>query len=196
MGDTGEGRRDRELDTWSGRSSTDGPGVPVAATAEPSGPRASATGSEGAQDRSPEADGLGLSGASEELDSLFRLFFHSAGPVGQVLGRAWRPPTDVFETADEVVVKMEAAGVSKKELSVTFDQQCLLIRGRREERFPEKKVAVSQMEVAYGAFERKLPIRHPVDPENIDATYTDGFLIIRLPKTRRRRRGAIITVVV
>lgn len=160
------------------------PPAPGAAVAEPAAPDTSAT------------EPRRLAGPEEELNALFRDFFRSTGPVRQSPSAVWRPPTDVFETADEVVVKMDVAGVRKEDLEVTFSDQRLRIRGRREDRFPGKKVAVSQMEVEYGVFERNITIRQPVDVDRIEATYTDGFLVVRLPKRRPHRGRGPITVVV
>jgi len=91
---------------------------------------------------------------------------------------------------------MEVAGVRKEDLKVTLEDECLRIRGRRDERFTGKKVAVSQMEVEYGVFERNISIRQAVDAEGIEATYNDGFLIVRIPKRGRRRGGGSVTIIV
>lgn len=168
---------------WAEGEAANSPG-PGAAVAEP-------TSAEG-----PTEEAQRLAGAEEELNALFRDFFRPTGPMHQTPSSVWRPPTDVFETAEEVVVKMDVAGVRKEDLEVTFSDQRLRIRGRREERFPDKKVAVSQMEVEYGVFERNITIRHPVDVDRIEATYNDGFLVVRIPKRRRRRGGGPITVIV
>jgi HSP20 family protein len=129
-----------------------------------------------------------------ELEALFQEFFRSHGSVSKTAMGVWRPPTDVFETTDHVVVKMEVAGVRKEDLDVTFEEHCLRIRGRREERGTGKKVAVSQMEVEYGVFERNISILHPVDADRIEASYGDGFLLIRIPKLHLRR-GSVVAVV-
>jgi HSP20 family protein len=139
-------------------------------------------------------EGEGLAGVDKELEALFQEFFRSHGSVCKTATGVWRPPTDVFETADHVVVKMEVAGVRKEDLDVTFEEHCLRIRGRRDERFTGKKVAVSQMEVEYGVFERNISIPHPVDADRIEATYADGFLLIRIAK-RRPRRGSVVPLV-
>jgi len=136
-----------------------------------------------------------MSDVDGELDALFRDFFRATGPVSQASRAVWRPPTDVFETATEVVVKMEVAGVSKEDLQVTFEENSLKIRGRRDERFDGKKVAVSQMEVEYGVFERNVAVRQAVDSDSIEASYSDGFLIVRIPKRKRRRDTGPVTIV-
>ena len=197
MGDAEEKRAVARSDAEAGRPGLNESGEPITMTAEPIGSGVSVEAPAAEQEHPPEGADHQLAGDTEELDSLFRAFFQSTGAADPLLRGAWRPPTDVFETADEVVVKMEVAGVSKKDLRVTFDNRCLYIRGRREELISRKKVAVSQMEVEYGLFERKIPIRQPVDADHIDATYSDGFLIVRIPKVRRTRgRGGSITVII
>ena len=46
-------------------------------------------------------------------------------------GRAWRPPTDVYETDAEFAVLVELAGMRGVEISVTLEEQLLRIRGQR-----------------------------------------------------------------
>jgi len=143
------------------------------------------------------ADPEQLAGVQDEAEGFFQGFFRTPRSMNHAPRGGWHPPTDVFETADEVVVKMEIAGVRKKDLEVTFENQCLRVRGRREERFPKKKVAVTQMEVEFGVFERAVQIRQPVEVDGIDASYAEGFLVIRLPKLRARRQGGtIVTIIV
>jgi HSP20 family protein len=139
----------------------------------------------------PEEEGP--RGVDKELEALFQELC-SRGSVCKTVIGVWHPPTDVFETADHVVVKMEVAGVRKEDLDVSFDEHCLRIRGRREERFTGRKVAVSQMEIEYGVFERNISIPHSVDADRIEASYGDGFLVVRILK-RRPPPGRVVTVV-
>ena len=100
-------------------------------------------------------------------------------------GRAWRPPTDVYESDSEYTVLVELAGMRGVEISVTLDEQILRIRGSRPEAAGTR--AYHQMEINYGEFvvEFRLPV--PVDRERIDASYSDGFLRVVLPKAQPRR---------
>lgn len=100
-------------------------------------------------------------------------------------GRAWRPPTDVFESDQEYTVLVELAGMRGVEIAVTLDEQLLRIRGSRPEATGAR--AYHQMEINYGDFvvEVRLPV--PVDRERIDASYGDGFLKVVLPKAQSRR---------
>jgi HSP20 family protein len=95
-------------------------------------------------------------------------------------GRAWRPPTDVYETDSDYVVVVEVAGMRGVELGVSFEEQTLSIRGRRPDIGGGK--AYHQMEISYGEFLVDVYLHSPVDHERIEATYRDGFLRVVLPK--------------
>ncbi|MDR3575119.1 MAG: Hsp20/alpha crystallin family protein [Anaerolineaceae bacterium] len=92
----------------------------------------------------------------------------------------WRPPTDVFETEENFVVRVEIAGMRESDFSVTLDKQALTISGIRPE-FPERK-AFYQMEIHFGEFVSEIEIPSPVDPDRVEAVYQDGFLRVNLPK--------------
>ncbi len=110
-----------------------------------------------------------------DQDSLWKMERHP---------RLWRPPTDVFETEAAYTVVVEIAGMRGADFSVTFDDQLLSIRGVRAEAASQK--AYHQMEIAYGNFETHIRVPAKVDVPSIEATYTDGFLRVTLPKARSR----------
>jgi HSP20 family protein len=99
-------------------------------------------------------------------------------------GRAWRPPTDVYETVDAVMVKLEVAGMSQDDFDIAFADGNLLIRGMRHD--PAEKVGYHQMEIAYGEFRVEIYLPVPILLDRITATYQNGFLLVSLPKDHRR----------
>ena len=92
----------------------------------------------------------------------------------------YRPPTDVYETEEKIVVRVELAGMHEGEFSVNFDQGLLQISGVRPE-IPEKR-AFYQMEIHFGEFLTEVAILTPINMEKIEAVYQDGFLRVNLPK--------------
>src|SRR5260370_7852828 len=48
-------------------------------------------------------------------------------PVGFVASPKWRPPTDVFETADAMVIFMDVAGLKAEDFQVSFAHGVLTI---------------------------------------------------------------------
>jgi HSP20 family protein len=99
-------------------------------------------------------------------------------------GRTWRPPTDVYETADTVIVKMEVAGMSEDDFEITFAESTLLVQGVRRD--TAEKIVCHQLEIAYGEFSVEVLLSMPLLVDRIAASYQNGFLLISLPKDNRR----------
>jgi len=99
--------------------------------------------------------------------------------------KVWRPPTDVYETDSQVIVKVEIAGMQQEDFSVSLNAQVLMISGVRRD--PAEKLAYQQLEILYGQFETEVYIPWTVDEHAIQATYQDGFLSVLLPKAVPRR---------
>jgi HSP20 family protein len=92
-----------------------------------------------------------------------------------------RPPTDVMEEGDRLVILVEIAGMRRGEFHVALNSQRLMISGNRP-RPLESPTAYHQLEVRYGEFRTEVTLPWPVDDEGIVAEYDDGFLRIELPR--------------
>lgn len=109
-------------------------------------------------------------------------------PLGWRIRRgshAWRPPTDVLETENAYIVIVEIAGMRGADFHVTYDGHILLVRGVRHD--SNERMAYHQMEIDYGEFITEIHIHIPIDETKIDASYSDGFLRIHLPKARPKK---------
>jgi HSP20 family molecular chaperone IbpA len=100
----------------------------------------------------------------------------------RVRSRIWRPATDLYEVDDKIIVRVEIAGMSEGDLSITYYHGILSIGGVRSE-IAERK-AFHQLEIPFGEFLTEIEIPVPVDIDNIEAHYSDGFLWVELPKAR------------
>ena len=97
---------------------------------------------------------------------------------------AFEPPTDVYETPEALVVRMEIAGLRAEELHVNLEREnhLLTISGRRDDPGAGSSRKYYTMEIACGEFARSVAFRQPVDTNSVSATYADGFLEVTLPK--------------
>ena len=93
----------------------------------------------------------------------------------------FRPPTDVYETKDSVVVRVEVAGMREEDFSISLSGKELVIRGIRPD-ISERR-AYHQMEIIFGEFMSEVEIPCDVDAEQVKAEYKMGFLRLELPKT-------------
>ena len=94
----------------------------------------------------------------------------------------WMPPTDVYETEDHLLVKVELAGMREEDFEVSVEDQVLLIRGHRPDL--NERRAYHQMEIRCGKFEIAIDLPVAVDLDQATAEYKDGFLTIIFPKKR------------
>jgi len=109
----------------------------------------------------------------------------TVGPVGwqvQVRAGVWSPPTDVYETEENYVVRVEIAGMREEDFEITMENKFLMISGSRPD-IPERR-AYQQMEIRFGKFETAVGIPGPVDLESSRADYSEGFLTVTLPKAK------------
>ncbi len=97
----------------------------------------------------------------------------------------WRPPTDVYETEDAIVVRVEIAGMDESDFTIILDERSLLIRGVRAE--PAERRAFHRMEIRFGEFGTEVELPYAVATSQVEAVYGMGFLRVVLPKARPQK---------
>lgn len=105
--------------------------------------------------------------------------------------KSWSPPTDVYETDDFIVVKVEIAGMQEEDFTISLDAKKLTVSGVRRD--PAAKLAYQQMEILYGLFETHVHLPRAIDEDRIVATYKNGFLSVRLPKAKPHQVPVVST---
>ncbi len=119
---------------------------------------------------------------ASEMESLFYHLFSPRNPVKPASQQHWNPLSDVYETADKLIVKMELAGVKRDDIGIALEGNRLVIRGVRHENAPAEIISYHQMEINYGYFERAFHLRPGLRQEEISAHFEDGFLTISIEK--------------
>jgi HSP20 family protein len=118
----------------------------------------------------------------KRMDRLFNDMIPTIGWVAVRQQRKWRPLTDVYETEDSVIVKVEVAGMSEQDFCVSLSNRNLTISGVRRD--PDCKLSYQQLEIPYGQFHTEVFLPYAVEREEIRATYENGFLTVVLPKVK------------
>jgi HSP20 family protein len=113
---------------------------------------------------------------------LRREVLHAVGWQVQVRAGVWSPPTDVYETEEDYVVRVEIAGMREEDFDITVEDKFLTISGSRPD-VPERR-AYQQMEIRFGKFETVVGIPGPIKLESSMAEYKEGFLKVTLPKNK------------
>ena len=94
----------------------------------------------------------------------------------------WRPATDVYETADSIIVRVEIAGMREEDFSISLTGNQLSIRGNRPD--IQERRAYHQMEIFFGEFLTEVDLPGPVVSDQVSAEYIVGFLRLVFPKER------------
>lgn len=101
------------------------------------------------------------------------------------------PAVDLYEEKDEIVAKVELPGIEKDDLQVNITDHLLTIRGEKKKEEETKEKAYYRSERSYGSFSRAVDLPSEVRVEKARASFKDGVLEIRLPKTEEAKKKEI-----
>ena len=124
-----------------------------------------------------------------EMNRLFDRFLGRLPATASGTDRqTWVPVVDMYETSDDLIVNFELPGVPEKEISLSITGDLLTVKGEREfNRQLSDDDNYLHVERVYGKFERSIRLPMPVQADRVSATYRDGVLEVRLPKTEEGR---------
>ena len=94
----------------------------------------------------------------------------------------WKPPVDIIEMTEEIIILVDIAGMSGKEINVVTNGKLLKINGFRGNISPPGQKQFHKLEIKVGPFERILELPTPVDHSKVTARYDHGVLKVRIPK--------------
>lgn len=98
---------------------------------------------------------------------------------------AWRPPIEVYETDDALLVLAELAGLREDDMQVVLDDAFLSIRGQRRPLCGDQRRSIHEMGILYGEFAADIYLPFAVEHDAVEANYEHGLLQVRLPKPAR-----------
>ena len=115
----------------------------------------------------------------DAIEDMFSLTNPSMFAMGE---HTWRPHTDIYETAGEILVIMDLAGVKREEIHLEVSRKTIKIYGKRDQKALLGTTRYRLAEIPYGYFERQLALPASIDGNRVEATYKEGLLEIRMPK--------------
>ena len=109
-----------------------------------------------------------------------------------VPARYYVPLTDIYETAEALVVAMEMPGVEKKDIAVHVENDVLRVEARIDFS-KDDGLELVYTEYNVGHYARSFTLGSAVDQDKIGAQLEDGVLTLTMPKAEaaKPRRIAI-----
>ncbi len=101
------------------------------------------------------------------------------------------PSIDVYEEKDSVVVKAELPGMTKEDIEVNLEGENLTIKGEKKEDTEVKEDNYYRRERSYGSFLRTVALPSEVKQDEVKASFKDGILEIRMPKTEAAKKKSV-----
>uniref|UniRef100_A0A7C2I365 Hsp20/alpha crystallin family protein n=1 Tax=Ammonifex degensii TaxID=42838 RepID=A0A7C2I365_9THEO len=130
-----------------------------------------------------------ISSLREQMNRLWDVLRPGFGFRWGAPGETAAPRMDIYQTENEVVAVAEIPGLeSKEDIEVTVTEDTLTLRGELKRGYEEQGENLFHTERYYGAFSRTLTLPAEVKPEETSASYKNGVLEIRMPKTEAGRR--------
>jgi HSP20 family protein len=122
----------------------------------------------------------------EQWKSGLDRFFNDAKSGFGVFSEFNMTRIDVFENEREVVAHCEIPGLEKKEdVHIHIDDNLLTIHGVIKRSIDTAENQMHRKERFAGSFQRSITLPSPVDAEGTTATYRNGILEVRMPKTTK-----------
>ena len=101
------------------------------------------------------------------------------------------PTVDIFEDGNELVLKAELPGIKKNDLTVTIAENRITISGEKKQEEKVEKKDYHWMESSYGSFTRSFRLPENVNGDAAKASFKEGILEIRIPKTEEAKQKKI-----
>jgi HSP20 family protein len=106
-------------------------------------------------------------------------------------GEITAPVVDVYEEKDEVVVKADLPGLGKNDIEVNISDSELTLKGEKKKEEEIQENNYYRRERTYGAFLRTVELPTDVQADKVKASFKDGVLEVRVPKTEEAKAKTI-----
>ena len=113
------------------------------------------------------------------IDNMFNIDF----PIYST-GNSYCPAVDIHETENEFILSADMPGLNKKDVSLDIHDGVITIKGERIKRDDKSYDSYKIHERQFGSFNRSFRLTDNVNEGKIAAKFTNGELMITLPKTK------------
>jgi HSP20 family protein len=100
---------------------------------------------------------------------------------------SWMPLTDIIETKDNYIFKLDIPGVKKEDVKISFVNGTLSISGERKQEKESKDSKLHRIERTYGGYYRSFTLPQQIKEDKIEAEFKDGALTITVPKSEEAK---------
>lgn len=131
----------------------------------------------------------------EQMERMFEDFFQR-----RFFAPSWMPriklpefadisaSVDMFEEGEDLVIKADLPGMKKDEISIDFADDVVTISGEKKTEERTERKDYHCVERSFGSFSRKLQLPVDIQIDKTRASFKDGVLEIRMPKSEEAKK--------
>ena len=119
-------------------------------------------------------------------------------PGERAIERTWplnistrKPFIDIAETDKEVIATAEMPGLEKEDIKINLTEDKLEISAETKHEEEKKEKGYIYKERRSGSYYRAISLPSSIDPNNTKASYNNGVLEIKMPKTEIKKKTPV-----
>jgi HSP20 family protein len=129
-----------------------------------------------------------LATLQSDMARMMNTFFGSSPFADSGNGAStWLPPVDITESDDALLLSFDLPGLNENEIQVELDDNVLTVSGERRRTSEVKQDDYFRYERRFGAFSRSVALPAGVKDDQIEASYENGVLEVRVPKPEEHK---------
>src|SRR5262245_15084312 len=133
-----------------------------------------------------------LASLQSDMARVMNAFFGTSPYAGPGNGSSiWLPPVDVTETEEALLLAFDLPGLDDGEIQVELDDNVLIVSGERVRKSELKEDDHFRYERRFGGFSRSVALPAGIKDDEIQASYENGVLEIRVPKPEQYKATRI-----
>ncbi|ETN94928.1 HSP20 family protein [Zhouia amylolytica] len=122
-----------------------------------------------------------------DTDDFFKDAFWTKAMIEQ-------PALNIKESEESFELEMAAPGLSKDDFNISIDDGYLNISAEKKETKEEEEANYTRKEFNYNSFKRSLLLPDSILEDDVDATYNEGLLRIKLNKKEDAKKHTSKTI--
>ena len=105
---------------------------------------------------------------------------------------SWKPPVDIYEGADRVVLRADLPGVLQEHIDLRIENGTLRLKGERKMPDGLRPEDYHRVERPFGVFVRVFSLPSSVDTAKVRAEFKHGVLEVTLPKRQESQARPVV----
>ncbi|QQS37729.1 MAG: Hsp20/alpha crystallin family protein [Ignavibacteriales bacterium] len=118
----------------------------------------------------------------ENFNNRIQRFFGEF-PMSSEFSHSFNPRVDISEDENNIFINAEVPGVKKDDIKISLQDNILTISGEKKSETKESKDKnYYRNERIFGSFTRSFTLPEEINPDKVDAKFSDGILNVTIEK--------------